>query len=118
MSYKFRTVYELMDWAALRFDLNPEQRKQLYGMLESKNVLKNSKSPGDEAVRMAKEIVRESRPKVTSRKNKVTNDTPVRRAKPKALDKDLDEDDIDEDIDYGYDAEIDDSDGDDSRWET
>jgi hypothetical protein len=117
MAYKFRTVYELMDWAALRFDLNPEQRKQLYGILESKNILKTSKSPGDEAVRIAREIARESKPKVASRKSSVKSEAPVRRSKPKTIDKDIDEEDVEEDADDNYDTEIDDSDGDDSRWE-
>jgi len=118
MAYKFRTVYELMDWAALRFDLNPEQRKQLFGILEANNVLKTAKSPGDEAVRIAKEIARESRQKVASRKSRAPNEAPVRRSKRKTIDKDLDDDEAEEDIEISYDADIDDSDGDDSRWET
>ena len=118
MAYKFRTVFELMDWAAMRFDLNPEQRKQLFGILEANNVLKTAKSPGDEAVRIAKEIARESRQKVASRKSRVQNEAPVRRSRKKTIDKDVDEDDVEEETEYTYDAEIDDSDGDDSRWET
>lgn len=113
MAIKFRTVYELMDWAALRFDLNPNQRKELYGMLESHDVLRKAKSPGDEAVRMAKQIARESKPKAVSGRKGKPNDSPPRRAKPD-IDPELDEDDIEDEMEYSYEVDSDD----DSRWET
>ncbi len=49
MSAKFKNAYELMDWAASRVDLDSEQRRRLYKIIEEKGLLERSKSPADEA---------------------------------------------------------------------
>ncbi|MFH1675633.1 MAG: hypothetical protein ABIC40_01325 [bacterium] len=69
MEIKFRTTFDLMDYTAQQFDLLPEQRKELYKILEEKNILKESKSPGKEAAKLAKQLIKRTAAKAKEAKS-------------------------------------------------
>jgi hypothetical protein len=60
MATRYRTVYELMNWAAEQHDLDPSQRKILYERLENEGILKSSKDPGKQASKYARELKKEA----------------------------------------------------------
>ena len=93
-----------MDYTAQQFDLLPEQRKELYKILEEKNVLKESKDSTKEAAKLAKQLVKRTAAKAKESKSlksgKISSiRNPSRR--PGDVD-DLDDDSDSYESDLGY----------------